>query len=48
MMNEVIFMLILAIGVLTVYCCMKFFHKIWNRMEEDIHVVSESDEQKEK
>lgn len=47
-MNEIVSMLILAAGVLIVYCCMKFFHEIWNRMEEDAHVMSESDEQKEK
>jgi hypothetical protein len=46
-MNEIAFMLILAVGVLIVYCCMKFFHRIWNRMEEDM-LMSESDEQKEK
>jgi hypothetical protein len=46
-MNEIVFMLILAIGVLIVYFCMKFFHKIWNRMEEDM-LMSESDKQKKK
>jgi hypothetical protein len=46
-MNEIVFMLILAVGVLVVYCCMKFFHRIWNRMEEDM-LMSKSDEQKEK
>ena len=48
MMNEIVFMLVLAAGVLTVYGCMRFFHRIWNRMEEDVHVRSESDEQKAK
>lgn len=47
-MNEIVFMLVLVVGVLVVYCCMKFFHKIWNRMEEDIYAASESDEQREK
>ena len=46
-MNEIVFMLVLAVGVLIVYCCMKFFHRIWNRMEEDM-LMPESDEQKEK
>jgi hypothetical protein len=46
-MNEIVFMLILAVGVLIVYCCMKFFHRIWNRMEEDT-LTSELGEQKEK
>lgn len=46
-MNDIVFMLVLAVGVLIVYGCMKFFHKIWNRMEEDM-LVSKSDEQKEK
>lgn len=46
-MNEIVFMLILVAGVLIVYCCMKFFHRIWNRMEEDM-LTSKSDKQKEK
>ena len=46
-MNEIVFMLILAVGVLVVYCCMKFFHGIWNRVEEDM-LMSKSDKQKEK
>lgn len=48
MMNEIAFMLILAIGVLIVYGCMKFFHKVWDRMEEDSCMTSESDKQKAK
>ena len=48
MMNEIVFMLVLAAGVLTVYGCMKFFHKVWDRMEEDSCTMSESDRQKEK
>lgn len=46
-MNEIVFMLILVVGILVVYCCMKFFHMIWDRMEEDM-LMSKSDEQKEK
>lgn len=48
MIDRTVFMLVLVAGVLTVYCCMRFFHRIWNRMEEDVHVKAESDEQKEK
>lgn len=47
-MNEIVSMLVLAAGVLIVYCCMKFFHRIWNRMEEDSCIMLESDRQKEK
>lgn len=47
MLNRMVFFLVLAIGILIVYASLKFFNKIWDRLEEDIRFKSKSDEQKE-
>lgn len=47
MLNKMMFSLVLALGVLVVYASLRFFDKIWDKLEEDSRMESKSDEQKE-
>lgn len=46
--NEILFILILVLGTVVVSLSLDFLYSIWKRTQEDIRLISKSDERKEK
>lgn len=47
MVDEILFILILVLGTVIVSFSLDFLYSIWNKMNNDIRLISKPDEQKE-
>lgn len=46
MVDEILFILILVLGTVVVSLSLDFLYSIWNKMQNDIRLISKPDERK--